>query len=58
VLPTVINPDQVAYLKGRYIGQNIRTIVDIMHYTNDMEQEGLLAFLDFEKPLIASTGEF
>jgi hypothetical protein len=33
VLPTVINPDQVAYLKERFIGQNIRTILDIMGYT-------------------------
>jgi exonuclease III len=33
VLPTVINPDQVAYLKKRFIGQNIRTIFDIMGYT-------------------------
>jgi exonuclease III len=39
VLPTVINPDQVAYLKGRYIGQNIRTIIDIMEYTKDQNIE-------------------
>ena len=49
ILPTVIHPDQVAYLKGRYIGQNIRTIVDIMHYTDEKKIGGLIAFLDFEK---------
>ena len=49
VLPTVIHPDQVAYLKERYIGQNIRTIVDIMEYTEEKNIEGLIAFLDFEK---------
>ena len=49
VLPTVIHPDQVAYLKGRYIGQNIRTIVDIMNFTEEKNMEGLIAFLDFEK---------
>ena len=27
VLPTVISPDQVAYRKNRFIGQNIRTIL-------------------------------
>ena len=49
VLPTVIHPDQVAYLKGRYIGQNIRTIIDIMEYTKENNIEGIIAFLDFEK---------
>ena len=49
VLPTVIHPDQVAYLKNRYIGQNIRTILDIMEYTEKEDKEGLIAFLDFEK---------
>jgi hypothetical protein len=49
VLPTVINPDQVAYLKNRFIGQNIRTIFDVMGYTKLMDQKGIIAFLDFEK---------
>jgi hypothetical protein len=49
VLPSVIHPDQVAYLKGRYIGQNIRTIIDIMEYTKEKDIDGIIAFLDFEK---------
>ena len=49
VLPEVINEDQVAYLKGRYIGQNIRLIFDIMEYTKDNKIPGILTFLDFEK---------
>jgi hypothetical protein len=49
VLPTVINPDQVAYLKKRFIGQNIRTIFDIMEYTKLQDKNGIIAFLDFEK---------
>jgi hypothetical protein len=49
VLPSVINPDQVAYLKNRFIGQNIRTIMDIMGYTKLMDKNGIIAFLDFEK---------
>jgi exonuclease III len=49
ILPSVIHPDQVAYLKGRYIGQNIRTIIDIMEYTKEKKLEGIIAFLDFEK---------
>ena len=49
ILPSVIHPDQVAYLKGRYIGQNIRTIIDIMEYTKEKNLDGIIAFLDFEK---------
>jgi hypothetical protein len=49
VLPSVINPDQVAYLKNRFIGQNIRTIMDIMGYTRLKNKNGIIAFLDFEK---------
>jgi hypothetical protein len=49
VLPTIINPDQVAYLKKRFIGQNIRTIFDMLGYTKLMDKKGIIAFLDFEK---------
>ena len=42
----VINPDQVAYLKDRFIGQNIRTIIDVMGYTKLMDKEGIIIFLD------------
>jgi hypothetical protein len=49
VLPSVINPDQVAYLKKRFIGQNIRTILDVMGYTKLADKKGIIAFLDFEK---------
>ena len=33
VLPTVINPDQTGYVKGRFIGENVRLIRDIMFFT-------------------------
>ena len=29
VLPSIINPDQTGYVKGRYIGENVRLIQDI-----------------------------
>ena len=34
VLPTLINPDQTGYVKGRSIGENIRLIYDLIHYTD------------------------
>ena len=49
ILPSIINPDQVAYLKKRFIGQNIRTIIDIMGYTKLHDKNGIICFLDFEK---------
>ena len=33
VLPKLISPDQTGYVKGRYIGENIRLIEDLMFYT-------------------------
>ena len=47
VLPSIISNDQVGYLEGRYIGQNIRLIKDVIHACKD--DSAILAFLDFEK---------
>ena len=33
VLPEVINNAQTGYLQGRFIGETIRLISDILHYT-------------------------
>ena len=49
VLGDIINPDQVGYLKGRFIGENIRTIKDIMDYTQYFKMSGLIALIDFQK---------
>ena len=32
-LPTLIHSDQTGFIKGRYIGENIRLIEDVMEYT-------------------------
>ena len=36
-------------MKGRYIGENIRTLYDVLHWTNDKKVPGLLVLVDFEK---------
>ncbi len=33
VLPSIISEDQSGYLKGRYIGQNISLLQDIIFFT-------------------------
>jgi hypothetical protein len=49
VLPKIISEFQNGYIKGRFIGYNIRTIVDIINYSNANNKDCLIAFLDFEK---------
>ena len=49
VLPKLINSDQRGFMKGRYIGENIRLLYDVLVYTNSEKLPGLLLLLDFEK---------
>ena len=49
VLPNVINANQTGYIKGRFIGENVRLISDIINYTATKNLSCLAAFLDFEK---------
>ena len=49
VLPKLANPDQTGYGKGRYIGENIRLIEDLMFYTDKENLLGIAVFLDFCK---------
>ena len=49
VLPYLINPTQTVYVKGRFIGESIRLILDIMEYTKHKDIPGVAVFLDFEK---------
>ena len=44
-----MNRDQTGYIKGRYIGENIRIIKDVMSYLNIKDKAGLLCLIDFEK---------
>ena len=49
VLTSIINPDQTGYVKGRYIGENVRLIQDIIEHTNLTGKKGIALFLDFKK---------
>ena len=49
VLPSIISKDQSGYLKNRFIGINIRSIIDIISSIEENDESALLAFLDFEK---------
>ena len=49
VLSSLIHSDQTAYVKGRYIGESVRSIDDILEYTDSNDIEALLFSADFEK---------
>ena len=48
-LPKLIHQNQSGFVKGRFIGDSIRNIQDIMAYTDKNKLNGLLLFIDFEK---------
>ena len=49
ILPKLIHSDQVGYVKDRNIAENVRTIQDILTYTNNNNIPGFLISIDFQK---------
>ena len=49
VLAKIISSSQSGYVKGRYIGESIRLIKDVMDFTKVKNLPGIAVFLDFEK---------
>ena len=49
VLHKIISTDQTGYIKTRYIGTNIRKILDTAEYLTKNDSSGIFLFLDFEK---------
>jgi hypothetical protein len=49
VLPDIVDEDQTGYIKGRFIGTNIRLIEDIIHFTKIKNIPGIILNIDFEK---------
>ena len=48
-LSNLINYDQTGFIRGRFIGENIRLIESVIGYAKENNIPGLLLFLDFEK---------
>ena len=51
VLPNIINYDQTAYVKNRYIGESIRVINDILYHAKQENLDGVLFAADMEKSI-------
>ena len=49
MLSTIIHKNQSGFLKGRHITDNLRSILDVVDYTNLNEIPGVLISIDFEK---------
>ena len=49
LLQNLININQAGCLKGRYIGQNIRIVEDLLDLTDEQYMPAILLQLDFEK---------
>lgn len=49
ILPKLIDSFQTGYMKNMFIGENIRTISDLITLTNLKNIPGLILLVDFEK---------
>ena len=54
VLASIVKCDQTAYVKGRYTGESIHLVNDILEYTEENNLEGILFSADFEKAMHCS----
>lgn len=58
VLPKLINEDQTGFISGRFIGENIKLLYDIMNYTENNKLPGMLVLIDFEKAFDSVSWDF
>ena len=49
VLPFIVKEEQTGFLAGRYIGDTIRLLDDLMFYTENRKLPGMLLLIGFEK---------
>ena len=49
VISKLIHPSQLAYIRGRFIGEGIRIIEGIIEYVMENKLTGILLAIDFEK---------
>ena len=49
MLTKLVHPDQTGFIKGRYVGENVRLTSDIMKQTRLNNTPGILISVDFKK---------
>ena len=58
LLPNLVHTDQTGFIKGRYIGKNIRLIIEIMAHMKSESIPGILVSLDFRKAFVSVEWSF
>ena len=58
VLPSIVNDDQTGFILGRYIGENIRILYNILYYTEKHKLPRMLLLVDFEKAFDSVSWDF
>ena len=46
---SIVHPDQTGFIKGRYLGENVRLISDTLEQTQVNNTPGILISVDFKK---------
>ena len=49
VIDKIVNHDQTAYIRNRYMGNNIRLVEDLIEHFDNNRKKGLLFMADFKK---------
>ena len=44
VISDIVSNDQVGYIKGRFIGKNVRIIEDIINFTTEKRDKWIFSF--------------
>ena len=58
VIEKLIDCDQTGYIIGRYIGENIRTVSDVIDYFTANHKAGIILLVDFEKAFDTISWDF
>ena len=58
VLPKLIHETQTGFMKGRYIGENIRLILETIDITDENNLHGMIFFSDIEKAFDSINHEY
>ena len=54
----LVDGDQTAFIKGRYIGENVRLALDLIHFAKENHTQGLFLFCDWEKAYDSVSWEY
>ena len=58
VIDTLINEDQTAFIKGRFIGENVRMALDVINFARENDKKGLFPLCDWEKAYDSVSWEY